>query len=67
MADSLILLTMDILKICVPDKVNILNLKEFNSMASVKETRLLVKHESCECKFGLNKIAYSSNQKFDQG
>ena len=67
MANSLMLLTMDILKICVPDKVNILNLKEFNSMESVKKTRLLVKHESCECKFGLNKIAYSSKQKFDQG
>ena len=38
----------------VPGKVKDLNLKVFNLKSRVNETRFLVQHESCECKYRLN-------------
>ena len=31
-----------------------MNVKVFNLMSRVNETRFLVQHESCECKYRLN-------------
>ena len=33
-------------RVCVPDKVKSMNVKVFNLMSEVNETRLLVQHES---------------------
>ena len=41
-------------RVCVPNKVKDMNEKVFNLMAWVNERKLLVQHESCECKCGLN-------------
>ena len=37
-------------RVCVPNKVKNMNLKLFNVISEVNKTRLLVQHESCECK-----------------
>ena len=47
---------------CVPNKVKKMNIKVFNLMSGVSETRLLAQHESCECKSGLNKNFCNSKQ-----
>ena len=52
-------------QIDVPDKVKIMKVKVFNLMPRVNETRFLFQHEPCECKFGLNNIAYNSRQKLN--
>ena len=43
-------------KMCVPDVVKNLNVKEFNLMSRTNETSLIEWHETfkCECKFGAN-------------
>ena len=43
-------------KICVPDVVKNLNVKVFNQMSRIDETRFIEWHETCkcECKFGAN-------------
>ena len=38
-------------RVCVPNKVKNLNSKVFNSMSGVNETRYIIQHESCDCKF----------------
>ena len=49
-------------QVCVPNKVKNMNLKVFNLMLRVNETRLLVQNESCECKCGLNKSVCNSKK-----
>ena len=39
-------------QICVLDKVRKMNLKVFNVMSGVNETKFLVQHESCGCTVG---------------
>ena len=43
-------------KICVPDVAKNLNVKVFNQMSRINETRFIEWHETCkcECKFGAN-------------
>ena len=36
-----------------------------NSISGVNETRFLVQHESCKCKFGLNESVWNSKQKWN--
>ena len=36
-------------KLCVPDVVKILNVKVFNMLARINETRKVVWHETCKC------------------
>ena len=43
------------------------NVKIFNLMSRVNETRFLVRHESCECKYGLNESVCNSKQKRNCG
>ena len=40
-----------------------MNIKVFNLMLWVNETRFLVQHESCECKCRINKDVCISKQK----
>ena len=37
-------------KVCVPDKIEDLNLSVFNMITRINESKTLVKHISCECK-----------------
>ena len=50
-------------QLCVPNKVKNMNVKVFELIPGVNETRFLVQHESCECKCGLNKSVYNAKQK----
>lgn len=45
------------------NKVKWMNVKIFNLILGVNETRLLVQHESCECKFEFNKSVFNLKQK----
>ena len=38
-------------RVCVPDKVKNMNVRVSNLMSGANETRFLVQHESCECKW----------------
>ena len=40
-----------------------MNLKVFNLVSGVKETRFTVQHESCECKCELNESVFNLKQK----
>ena len=40
-----------------------MNLKVFNLVSGVKETRFIVQHESCECKCELNESVLNLKQK----
>ena len=44
-------------RICVPHKVKNMNVKVFNLISGLNETRTIVQQESCECKCGFNKSA----------
>ena len=48
--------------VCVPDKVENVTGKVFNLMMWVNETRFLVPHESCECKFEMNESVCNPRQ-----
>ena len=37
----------------------------FNLVSGVNETRFIVQHESCECKYGLNETVCNSKQKWN--
>ena len=50
---------------CVPNKVKNTNVKVFDLMSVVNETRFLVQHESCDRKCGLNESLYNSKQKWN--
>ena len=39
----------------VPNNVKNMNVKVLNLISGVNKTRFIVQHESCECKYGLNK------------
>ena len=51
-----IILTIPMQKICVPDVIKKLNVKVFNLMSRTNETRSIEWHETCKCKckFGAN-------------
>ena len=48
---------------CVPDKVENMNVKVFDLLPGVNETKFLVEHESCECKCRLNESVCNLKQK----
>ena len=50
-------------RVCVPDKVKIMKVKVFNWMLRVNKTRLLVEHEPCKCKNGMDESECNSKQK----
>ena len=51
--------------VCVTNKVKNINLKVFNLLSGVDETRFFVQHGSWKCKCGLNEIVCKSNQKWN--
>ena len=52
-------------RVCVSNKVKNIDVNEFDFMSGINETRLLVQHESCEYKCGLNESVCNSNQKWN--
>ena len=42
-----------------------MNVKVFNLLSAVNETRFLAQHDLCECKCGLNEGVCDSNQKWN--
>ena len=42
-----------------------MNVKVLNAMWKVIGTRFLVRHDSCECKYGLNESVCNSKQKWN--
>ena len=52
-------------RVFVPNKVKSMNVKVFNLMSEVNETRVIVQHGLCESKCGLNEKACNSKQKWN--
>ena len=49
-------------KLCVPDVVENSNVKAFNLMSRANETRHIEWHETCKCKYRLDKSACNNKQ-----
>ena len=49
--------------VCVSNKVKNMNVKVFNLISAVNETRFIAQHESCEDKCGLKRNLYHAKQK----
>ena len=52
-------------QLCVPNKIKNMNVKVFNLMSVVNESRFLVQNESCQCKCEINESVCSSKQKWN--
>ena len=52
-------------QVCLPNEVKHRNVKVFNLMSKINETRSLVQHESFKCKCGLNESVCNSRQKWN--
>ena len=53
------------IKVCVPNKVEDLNLSAFNMIARINKSKTLTKHTSCECKYKFDGRKCNSNQKWN--
>ena len=52
-------------KICVPNKTKSVNVKIFNMVLRIIETKTLVKHILCKCKCKLDRTTSNSNPKWN--
>ena len=52
-------------KICVPNVIKDLNVKEFNLMSRTNETRHIKWHETCKCKCRLDASACNNKQRWN--
>ena len=52
-------------KVCVPNKTNDINVKEFNVITSKSEAKTIVKDISRDCKCKLNCTTWNWNQKWN--
>ena len=50
-------------RICVPDKMEEVNLRLFNMIEGINESRTLAKHTSCECRCEFDGRKRNSRQK----
>ena len=53
-------------KICVPDVIKDLNVKVFNLMSRINETRHIKWHETCKCKCRLAAIVCNDKQRWNE-
>ena len=53
-------------KICVPDIVKNINVKVFNLMSRINETRSIKSHETCKCICRLNEIICNNKQRWNK-
>ena len=49
-------------KLCVPDVVKNMNIKVFNKMSKINETRYISWHEACTCKCRFGVSIYNNKQ-----
>ena len=49
-------------KLCVPDIIKNINIKLFNLMSRINETRQIIWHETCKCVCGLTSAVCNSRQ-----
>ena len=49
-------------KLCIPDVIKNLNVKVFNLISRINETRHIEWHETCKCKCRLNKSVCNTKQ-----
>ena len=49
-------------KVCVPNKIEDLNLSVFNMITGINESKTLTKHKSCECRRKVDGRKCSSDQ-----
>ena len=52
-------------KLCVPDVVKNLNVKLFNLVSRINETRRIEWHETCKCKCLFNSNVYNNKQRWN--
>ena len=52
-------------KVCIPNKTEDLNLRVFNMIPGINESKTLLKHISCECKCKFDGRKSNSNQKWN--
>ena len=52
-------------RICVPDVIKNLNIKEFNLMSRTNKTRFMEWHEKCKCMCRIDKIICNNKQKWN--
>ena len=53
-------------KLCVPDIIKNMNVKVFNLMSRIHETRIIIWHETCKCVCRLNSAACNSRQLWNE-
>ena len=53
-------------KLCVPDVVKDINIKVFNLLARINETRRLVRHETCKCVYRLTSAVCNDRQEWNK-
>ena len=52
-------------KLCVPDVVKNINIKIFNLMSGINETRHVSWHETCTCKCRLDASVFNNKQRWN--
>ena len=50
-------------EICVPKEIKGINVKVFNMTENKNETKIMIKHISCDCKCKFNSATCNSNRK----
>ena len=53
-------------RVCAPNKIKIMNAKIFKLMSEVNETKILVQHQSRQCKCRQNESVSKSMQKWNR-
>ena len=53
-------------KLCVPDIIKNINVKVFNLMPRINETRPIIWHETCKCICRLSANVCNSRQRFNE-
>ena len=53
-------------KLCVPDIVRDMNIKVFNLLARINETRKVVRHETCKCVCRLTSAICNDRQEWNE-
>ena len=53
-------------KLCVPDIIKNINVKVFNSISRINETRHIIWHETCECICRLSASVCNSRQRLNE-
>ena len=64
--NAVVVVTISMIQICVPDVVKNLNVKVFNLMSRTNETRFIKFHEKCKCKCRLDALVCNNKQRWNK-